>query len=104
FHPPSTTAISTLSLHDALPIFAEQLRFEIKLNEVGRPFPLDDELAAGVHRDIDLLTVGHRTEMGVRDLAKHKAARFQVPFQLRKDRKSTRLNSSHVAISYAVFC
>src|SRR5437660_8130742 len=24
--------------------------------------------------------------------------------QLRKDRKSTRLNSSHVAISYAVFC
>src|SRR5690625_6166471 len=29
-----------------------------------------------------------------------------VPFPpfLRKDRKSTRLNSSHVAISYAVFC
>src|SRR5437870_7558616 len=24
--------------------------------------------------------------------------------QLRRDRKSTRLNSSHVAISYAVFC
>src|SRR5690625_5567671 len=26
------------------------------------------------------------------------------PSRLRKDRKSTRLNSSHVAISYAVFC
>src|SRR5690625_6675900 len=26
------------------------------------------------------------------------------PFRLRTDRKSTRLNSSHVAISYAVFC
>src|SRR5690625_5626365 len=25
-------------------------------------------------------------------------------FNIRKDRKSTRLNSSHVAISYAVFC
>src|SRR5690625_2471213 len=25
-------------------------------------------------------------------------------FSLRRDRKSTRLNSSHVAISYAVFC
>src|SRR5690625_6204012 len=28
------------------------------------------------------------------------AARYEVP----QDRKSTRLNSSHVAISYAVFC
>src|SRR5699024_11958082 len=27
----------------------------------------------------------------------------QVPFE-QKDRKSTRLNSSHVSISYAVFC
>src|SRR5690625_6813376 len=27
-----------------------------------------------------------------------------VLFYLRQDRKSTRLNSSHVAISYAVFC
>src|SRR5690625_6323085 len=28
----------------------------------------------------------------------------QDPAELREDRKSTRLNSSHVAISYAVFC
>src|SRR5207253_10210478 len=35
-------------------------------------------------------------------LAAERAAR---PFELRvPDRKSTRLNSSHVAISYAVFC
>src|SRR5690625_6410739 len=27
-----------------------------------------------------------------------------VIYQLKRDRKSTRLNSSHVAISYAVFC
>src|SRR5699024_12235399 len=27
-----------------------------------------------------------------------------VPFHQDKDRKSTRLNSSHVSISYAVFC
>src|SRR5437870_10595757 len=27
-----------------------------------------------------------------------------LPGQIGKDRKSTRLNSSHVAISYAVFC
>src|SRR5690625_4041383 len=32
---------------------------------------------------------------------------FQAPLhdlEIRRDRKSTRLNSSHVAISYAVFC
>src|SRR5690625_6891618 len=29
---------------------------------------------------------------------------FKDPFKVLKDRKSTRLNSSHVAISYAVFC
>src|SRR5207249_8668877 len=28
----------------------------------------------------------------------------RVEFRIRKDRKSTRLNSSHVSISYAVFC
>src|SRR2546427_9125013 len=27
-----------------------------------------------------------------------------APFEIRKDRKSTRLNSSHSQISYAVFC
>src|SRR5256885_10557946 len=27
-----------------------------------------------------------------------------TPFALRRDRKSTRLNSSHLVISYAVFC
>src|SRR5256885_10163781 len=30
--------------------------------------------------------------------------KFDVPFTTRRDRKSTRLNSSHLVISYAVFC
>src|SRR5437870_11319212 len=34
----------------------------------------------------------------------HLTPREQVYCYLRADRKSTRLNSSHVAISYAVFC
>src|SRR5690242_21055369 len=33
-----------------------------------------------------------------------RAARPQHPLQSRPDRKSTRLNSSHMSISYAVFC
>src|SRR3712207_8038976 len=30
--------------------------------------------------------------------------RFQIDYEKSKDRKSTRLNSSHANISYAVFC
>src|SRR2546426_8826109 len=30
--------------------------------------------------------------------------RAAVPFRIAQDRKSTRLNSSHLVISYAVFC
>src|SRR5439155_25143722 len=36
--------------------------------------------------------------------ASHERAGDQEPLTLTADRKSTRLNSSHVAISYAVFC
>src|SRR5256885_11137349 len=32
------------------------------------------------------------------------AAARQTPAQIHRDRKSTRLNSSHLVISYAVFC
>src|SRR5437870_7357251 len=42
---------------------------------------------------------------GCRDrLARAPAARSRVRRSAAGDRKSTRLNSSHVAISYAVFC
>src|SRR5690606_39385853 len=34
----------------------------------------------------------------------HDAPRFDISLEPLKDRKSTRLNSSHVKISYAVFC
>src|SRR5437870_6641378 len=36
--------------------------------------------------------------------SRHARAQLVVPPFERRDRKSTRLNSSHVAISYAVFC
>src|SRR5690625_5864280 len=36
-------------------------------------------------------------------LLEMKLQQHQIPYKIR-DRKSTRLNSSHVAISYAVFC
>src|SRR5439155_19208062 len=36
--------------------------------------------------------------------SEEEAITFLAAFKARTDRKSTRLNSSHVAISYAVFC
>src|SRR5437660_4141877 len=60
------------------------------LDDRARPAPRQP-----VHRFRDLL--GHRLAIPLRE-APHQA-RLAEP-----DRKSTRLNSSHVAISYAVFC
>src|SRR5476649_1221231 len=62
FNDTATTEIYTLSLHDALPIFAQDSE-PSKPTDAPRPSAAD-----------------------------------------REDRKSTRLNSSHTVISYAVFC
>src|SRR3712207_9329866 len=78
FNDTATTEIYTLSLHDALPIWA-----------LGA--------AAGAH---------------LHELAWGRDPRRVVPDEPEKstgheetlDRKSTRLNSSHANISYAVFC
>src|SRR5699024_12348879 len=85
-HPPSTS-IFTLSLHDALPIYAH-LRAEPEFEPVrkARRGVLVD--AGGV--DLAQKAFSRRLVLG--------DDRFAV------DRKSTRLNSSHVSISYAVFC
>src|SRR5207245_4656406 len=59
-----------------------------------------DPVAVPVH------PVGKREPLGERDNAQAYADRRADPFILRQDidRKSTRLNSSHGSISYAVFC
>src|SRR5438874_7761656 len=54
--------------------------------------------------------VGDELEQAVRNLVADdgggldQIARWAQAIQTRQDRKSTRLNSSHVEISYAVFC
>src|SRR2546430_9134395 len=82
FNDTATTEIYTLSLHDALPIL-----------RVRRSPP---DHAAG----------GHRWRAG--RLAGQHATRSADPGEALQaaagDRKSTRLNSSHSQISYAVFC
>src|SRR5262245_65449203 len=80
FHAPATTEIYTLSLHDALPICGHRfVRYADDCNVYVRS-------ARAGHRVMASLTLFLTTRLKL------------------KDRKSTRLNSSHLGISYAVFC
>src|SRR3712207_7773826 len=82
FNDTATTEIYTLSLHDALPISGADQRENAR--HLGRG-PTGKPARAGFHQG-PLREAGHAVE--------------QQP----RDRKSTRLNSSHANISYAVFC
>src|SRR3712207_6926505 len=88
FNDTSTTEIYTLSLHDALPISPG--RVEASPADPAGVWPLRPrpEVVRGFDPPDVRWGSGHR---GV-DLAGD------------VDRKSTRLNSSHAHISYAVFC
>src|SRR3712207_7049960 len=82
FNDTATTEIYTLSLHDALPISACMKHL--------RP------LAAAAFGSLALVSCAERpTVTAPSDLQ---------PLAAATDRKSTRLNSSHANISYAVFC
>src|SRR5687768_17734454 len=74
--------IYTLSLHDALPIWAPELETRLA-SRLGGTEPPADQV--------------RRAELDVK-------AEFGGHLRLDLDRKSTRLNSSHGYISYAVFC
>src|SRR5690242_20921222 len=64
---------------------------------------LDAEIVAGGgERERPGLEVGQVGRH--RNRVVHQAAGGGRPARLREDRKSTRLNSSHMSISYAVFC
>src|SRR3712207_7110151 len=81
FNDTATTEIYTLSLHDALPISHGVVRGDRAVDErPARPAPVE----------LDQLLEGARLLPEAEDVA--------------LDRKSTRLNSSHANISYAVFC
>src|SRR3712207_9114264 len=78
FNDTATTEIYTLSLHDALPIYR---RFR-----GGQIHP------------------GGRGSRSDRDAPYRRGAALDNQVRVHQDRKSTRLNSSHANISYAVFC
>src|SRR5256885_13338170 len=81
FNDTATTEIYTLSLHDALPIYDGE--------DGQRPDVPDERAGALAPQPGDFETV---------------PALIGRPPRSAPDRKSTRLNSSHLVISYAVFC
>src|SRR5207253_6223257 len=96
FPPPATSASYTLSLHDALPISFRRPRGRCG---APRPLPRLTPVATNVYME----ALSPTMEEG-RVVKWHKRDGDPVKTGETLDRKSTRLNSSHVAISYAVFC
>src|SRR2546430_6432626 len=83
FNDTATTEIYTLSLHDALPIFGPN-----NINVTWNPSTgagLQYEIVRASSANPSYVTIGTTSSTNL-------------------DRKSTRLNSSHSQISYAVFC
>src|SRR2546430_15780016 len=78
FNDTATTEIYTLSLHDALPIYRDDTGAKARKDQWKK-----------------LRGVGELNENAVPVMQSEPA---------QADRKSTRLNSSHSQISYAVFC
>src|SRR5205085_9843700 len=99
----ATTDISPLSLHDALPIYALSAE-----RERGDEAAAVDDRAGGEDRDahrVDRLRDQRHRRHPTGVAAGFGALRDDgVAARLLRDRKSTRLNSSHSQISYAVFC
>src|SRR3712207_6970339 len=87
FNDTATTEIYTLSLHDALPILGFVAILFVSL--------------------FDLPVMDERTDALVEHVV-WTVAPLSLPISagiaILRDRKSTRLNSSHANISYAVFC
>src|SRR3989449_3864415 len=91
FNDTATTEIYTLSLHDALPISSRNVR--------GRMARLGSDLMG---RAAPGASLGRCLPPESADVRGGAHAHPQIREE--GDRKSTRLNSSHGYISYAVFC
>src|SRR5699024_11553801 len=97
FPTPPAPASSSLSLHDALPICLGVTACAASYNDrtTGRGMAVGNlisQLSANVYMNA---------------LDQHMKHTMRTKYYARymdEDRKSTRLNSSHVSISYAVFC
>src|SRR5207253_9240199 len=101
---PTAPPLYPLSLHDALPISAQSTAetFNITVTELNTAPVL---AAIGNKSVTEGSTLSFTISATDSDLpAQTLANSMDLGAPAGADRKSTRLNSSHVAISYAVFC
>src|SRR5690606_41648523 len=91
FKSPATTEIYTLSLHDALPIYAHWVEI------------IGSDAQVITSSKIEGLSLWNKDRQRVQHIP---GSFSKIDYRIinNQDRKSTRLNSSHVKISYAVFC
>src|SRR5690625_6869928 len=95
---PAPYYLSALSLHDALPIFKRWVRQGV-ISKAWLGTGEEAVTIGSVHaldREQDIVAPMIRNAGACHEMG--------MPLTTILDRKSTRLNSSHVAISYAVFC
>src|SRR5699024_12766864 len=98
FNHHSHMLIYTLSLHDALPIYIYTKKQSVSRSKYYAGYSPANAVIKGITKPIDggkELSGSNRYETAIK-IADHGWKK--------SDRKSTRLNSSHVSISYAVFC
>src|SRR5204863_8180767 len=97
----STPEIYTLSLHDALPISVTKILKAMAFRPARGEWQYRVFAIQGLN--VRLLIDAKHGRMGWRvQVQANDVGRLLL--KVRIDRKSTRLNSSHVEISYAVFC
>src|SRR5690606_41725241 len=102
-HAPSPAPLSALSLHDALPICSSAGRaLQSHCRGQGFESPLLHFRPAPPRRGPLHVSPPQRATRAPRVTRRTSPASKRHGGE--RDRKSTRLNSSHVKISYAVFC
>src|SRR5690606_39804005 len=94
----SSAGAHTPSLHDALPILADLVVVAVLPQDTDA-----DQVLAQVEGTTHMGTSEKAQSSGV-DLQRLVDGVFHGEIRHAGDRKSTRLNSSHVKSSYAVFC
>src|SRR5207249_11032512 len=97
-YPSPPPDIPTLSLHDALPISKAGVPLQVVASALGHAD------ARMTEKHYAHLAPSHVAQLIQDNLPQLGGTAPKKPRKVTRDRKSTRLNSSHVSISYAVFC
>src|SRR5699024_11458584 len=101
---PASTCTSTPSLHDALPISVGEIISQIQPTPESEVVPSETRVIFEISNGPELVSLNNlkgMTEKEAKDYLEKNNLAMNKEEESSEDRKSTRLNSSHVSISYA---